>query len=118
MKLVLFMTGVLSTLLGFIGIFLPLLPTTPLLLLSLYCFSKSSNKFETWLINSKMYKKYLEDFVTNKSMELKKKILLVGFATTIMIFPLLILNSYIIKIIIVFTLIYLYYYFTFNIKTI
>ncbi|MGL5347556.1 MAG: DUF454 family protein [Peptostreptococcaceae bacterium] len=116
MKQILAIIGILSTMLGFIGVFLPILPTTPLLLLALYCFSRSSKKFENWLINSDLYKKYLEDFVTYKRMKLSRKIVLLSFATTMMLFPIVILDSYLIKIFIMIMMIYLYYYFIFCIK--
>jgi len=44
-------SGWISLILGIIGIFLPLLPTTPFVLLSAYCFSKSSERLHCWLIH-------------------------------------------------------------------
>lgn len=118
MKILLFIVGIMSTILAIIGIVLPVLPTTPLLLLALFCFSRSSKKFENWLINSDLYKNYLEEFIENKSMPFKRKIILVAFATIMMMFPLFILDSILIKVIILCLLVYLYYYFIFRIKTI
>ncbi len=117
MRILLFILGTISTSLAVLGIILPVLPTTPLLLLALFCFSKSSKKFETWLINSDLYKNYLEEFVTERSMPLKRKVILVSFATTMMMFPLFILDYLFIKTIILLLLFYLYYYFIFKIKT-
>lgn len=54
--------GLLTTLLGFIGIFLPLLPTTPFLLLSAYFFSKSSETLHNWLINHKIFGPIIRDW--------------------------------------------------------
>ena len=116
MRLFYLILGIISVTLGFIGAFVPVLPTTPLVLLALFCFSKSSKKFEEKLINSKLYKKYIQEFMEKKSLPLKRKIFLVSFATIMMMFPLMILDSIIIKIIIVLLLIYLYYYFIFKIK--
>jgi uncharacterized protein len=52
-KILLIIGGCISLSLGIVGIFLPLLPTTPFLLLSAYCFLKSSKKMYSWLINHK-----------------------------------------------------------------
>ena len=49
-KIFFFMAGCSSLLLGLVGIFLPLLPTVPFILLSAFCFSKSSNKIHQWML--------------------------------------------------------------------
>lgn len=109
--------GSLALLLGTIGIILPILPTTPLLLLACYCYSQSSNKFHSWLISTKIYKKYGKDFIENRQLTLKRKVVLLTFASTMLLFPLIIL-PFPLKLIIVAVYIYLYYYFIFRIKTI
>ena len=116
MKFIFLVLGFLSFTLGFIGVFLPILPTTPFLLFSLFCFTKSSPKFEQKLINSKIYKKYLEDFVKHRRLSIGRKIFLLCLATSMLMFPLIILDTIIIKILIILLLIYLYYYFIFKIK--
>lgn len=50
-KRLLVAAGFLSLFLGFIGIFLPLLPTTPFLLLAAFCFSRGSERWHQWLIS-------------------------------------------------------------------
>ena len=60
-----------------LAIVLPLLPTTPFLLLSIACFSRSSKRFENWLYHTKLYQSYVADFRETKSIarERKKKII-------------------------------------------
>ena len=77
MRPIYFVVGLLSLGLGVLGIFLPLLPTTPFLLLSIACFSRSSKRFENWLYHTKMYKIYVADFRETGTIakERKKKII-------------------------------------------
>ena len=65
--------GVLSFLLGSAGALLPLLPTTPFLLLAGYCFARSSTKFDVWLKRTKLYQIYASDYVETKSIPKYKK---------------------------------------------
>ena len=78
MRLVYLTIGFVSLGLGIIGIPLPILPTTPFLLLSMACFAKSSKRFETWLYQTKLYQTYVADYRETKSIakERKKWILL------------------------------------------
>lgn len=77
-RLVYLTIGFISLGLGIIGIPLPILPTTPFLLLSMACFTKSSKRFETWLYQTKLYQVYVADYRETKSIakERKKWILL------------------------------------------
>lgn len=65
--------GILSFLLGSAGAILPLLPTTPFLLLAGYCFAHSSNRFNDWLKKTKLYQIYASDYVETKSIPKHKK---------------------------------------------
>ncbi len=116
MRILYFCLGALSLSLGVIGIFVPVLPTTPLLMLSAYCFGKASARFHHWLINTEIYQKYAKDFVENKTMPRSRKIALLTFASTMLLFPLIILSAAW-KLLIIATYFYLYYYFIFQIKT-
>lgn len=73
-KLSLIGLGFISLVLGIIGILIPILPTTPFLLLSTICFFKSSAKLDSWFKNTKIYKKHVDSFLENKTMDLKSKI--------------------------------------------
>ncbi|MGB1092001.1 MAG: YbaN family protein, partial [Oceanobacter sp.] len=59
---------------GVAGIVLPLLPTTPFLLLAAACFYRSSPKFHAWLIHHPRLGKYLVYYLDGKGMPLKAKI--------------------------------------------
>ncbi len=60
MRLILIVIGLIFTALGIAGAVLPLLPTTPFLLVAVFCFARSSDRFYNWLINQKIYKEYVE----------------------------------------------------------
>lgn len=74
-RIICLITGIISTVLGVIGIFLPILPTTPFLLLASFCFLKSSNRLYEKLLNHKILGKYIHDYVKYKSVSLKSKII-------------------------------------------
>ena len=57
-----FIVGTIALVLGVIGAFLPVLPTTPLILLSAWCYIRSSEKFYEWLISNKRFGKTIEDY--------------------------------------------------------
>lgn len=60
--------------LGTVGIFIPLLPTTPFLLLAAWLFLKSSPKLYTWLVHNRIYGMYIKNYVERKAVPLKIKL--------------------------------------------
>lgn len=80
-KKIFLIIGILSVILGTAGIFLPLLPTTPFLLLAAFSFEKSSDKFYALLINNKYFGKYLSDYKEKKGMTLKNKLIAITVLT-------------------------------------
>ncbi|WMI80022.1 YbaN family protein [Anaerotignum sp. MB30-C6] len=74
MKILFFTFGLLLLSLGILGVALPGLPTTPFLLISTYCFARSSPRFHTWFTSTSFYKKYLATYVKTKGMTKKEKI--------------------------------------------
>jgi uncharacterized membrane protein YbaN (DUF454 family) len=67
--------GTVSIVLGIIGIILPLLPTTPLLLLGAACYIRGSERLYQLLVKNKWLGTYIEDFRTKKGISLKNKVI-------------------------------------------
>ncbi len=63
--------------LGVLGIFLPLLPTTPFLLLAVACYARSSERFHNWLLNNRWFGTYLRNYREGRGIALRVKILTV-----------------------------------------
>jgi len=67
-KIIFIVVGCICLALGTVGVFLPILPTTPFYLITLYCFARSSNRLEDCFKGTKLYKKHLESFVEKRGM--------------------------------------------------
>jgi uncharacterized membrane protein YbaN (DUF454 family) len=65
--------GLLSVLLGFIGIFLPLLPTTPFILLAAFCFSNGSPRCERWLLEHPRFGPMTREWRAHRAVPLRAK---------------------------------------------
>ncbi|MBH9966892.1 YbaN family protein [[Bacillus] enclensis] len=104
--------------LGIIGIVLPLIPTTPFLLLASYFFVKGSRRFEVWFKGTGVYKKHLEGFVQNRSMTFRQKAILMVFSDVMILLPFFMTDKLIVKVILSLIIVYKYYYFIFKIKTV
>ena len=75
MKPLWFLLAWVSFALGIIGAFLPILPTTPFLILSAYLFSKSSPRFHTWILSLPLAGEGVRDWQENKVIRMRAKIL-------------------------------------------
>lgn len=87
-KTLLLCAGVLALILGTLGIFLPVLPTTPFVLLAGICFSGSSPKAYAFLQNSRYFGPYLENYRTKRGVPLRTKV-----KSLVMLWALLILSA-------------------------
>lgn len=118
MRYIYLMIGMISFGLGFIGIVLPILPTTPFLLLAGFCFARSSKRVHKWFVSTKAYQRHLEPFVQKRAMTLKTKICILSLASFMLAFPLFLTDLWWLRVFIIGLYIFKYYYFLFKIKTI
>lgn len=75
MRMLWTMAGWLSFALGFIGVFLPLLPTVPFMLLAAYCFARGSDRFHEWLITHPRFGPPILDWQERGTISRKAKIM-------------------------------------------
>ena len=73
-RILLQVLGTLSVVLGIVGIFLPLLPTTPFLLLSSWCFVRSSDKMNQRLMHNKYLGPYIANYKSKRGITKRNKI--------------------------------------------
>jgi uncharacterized membrane protein YbaN (DUF454 family) len=73
-KAVLIFAGTVCVALGVLGMFLPLLPTTVFLLMAAYCYSRSSERFHTWLLSNRLCGSYISNYKSGKGISVRQKI--------------------------------------------
>ena len=74
-RLLLIASGTLFVGLGVLGIFLPVLPTTPFLLLAAVCYARSSERFYHWLITNRWSGEYIRNYREGRGITLRHKVL-------------------------------------------
>lgn len=74
-RLILIISGTLAVGLGILGIFLPVLPTTPFLLLAAACYARSSERFYSWLLNNPWFGEYIRNYREGKGVRLRHKLI-------------------------------------------
>ena len=78
MKILLTILGLISLGLGILGAFLPVLPTTPLLLLAAFLFLRSNQRLYDWLMNHPKMGPYITNFIKHKAIPLRVKVIAVS----------------------------------------
>ena len=84
-KIILLSIGWICVGLGFMGIFVPGLPTTIFLIIALWAFTKSSKKLRIWLLNHKKFGPFLRDWQEHRVVPVRAKVLMVILQTCVVI---------------------------------
>ena len=94
-RILLITLGILSLIFGIIGIFLPVWPTTPFLLVSAACFARGSQRFYDWLLNNPLFGEYIRNYREGKGVEKKhRRIALITLWGTILISSIFFVESW------------------------
>ena len=94
--------GTISVFLGLLGIILPLLPTTPFLLLAAASYAKSSEKFYNWLLNNRYFGSYIKNYREGRGIPLRVKVTAIVFLwTTILITAVFFIPVFAVKILLI-----------------
>ncbi|MBI5679357.1 MAG: YbaN family protein [Methanobacterium sp.] len=80
--------------LGAVGVFLPLLPTTPLVIASFFCFAKSSKRAERWISNNRYFGSYIENYKTKEGVPLDVKLKSIVFLWACLTVSIIVFNQY------------------------
>ena len=113
--------GCVSLVLAVIGVVLPILPTVPFLALAAFCFAKSSDRLNNWLLNTKLFQNNLADFKAGKGMTVKTKVRILVTVTLVMavgLIAMLIKGVLVGSIVLVIVWLGHIYYFGYKVKTI
>ena len=92
--------GTVSLVFAVVGLVLPLIPTTPFLLLTAACYCRSSERLYNWLMNNKWFGEYIKNYREGNGIPLKTKILALTFLwVTISISALLFVQILIVQVV-------------------
>lgn len=81
--------GTMFLALGIVGIVLPLLPTTPFLLLAAACYARGSRRLYGWLLGNRVFGKYIRNYREGRGITLRDKAVSIGLLWLTMLFSVL-----------------------------
>ena len=116
MRIIFLISGILSLGIGVIGVILPILPTTPFLLLTGFLFSKSSDRYRDWFRSTKIYQRHLKDFDETRSMTIRQKRVLMIVSDTMILLSFFLTDITVIKVLLLTLLLLKHWYFKKHIK--
>ena len=85
--------GIFALVLGVIGVFVPLLPTTPFLLLASYSFARSNNRFNDWLLTNRFFGKHLQNYIKRKTVKSEIKWITIAVLWTTILVSLSVIHT-------------------------
>ena len=110
--------GIITMVIGAICVALPVLPTMPFLLVASFAFAKGSERFHKWFVNTKLYKKHLEEFVNRRAMTLKTKLCILIPVSAMLLVAFFMMSNIYGKVFILGLVIFKYVYFFTKVETI
>lgn len=111
------MAGIFFTALAFVGMYIPIMPTTPFLLAGAYCFYNGSEKLHSMFIKSEIYRRYVLIYKDKDGIKIKKKIEILFFLSAIIFLSFIFMKNIYGRVCLVAVLILHFYFFLFKIKT-
>ncbi|MCL5877542.1 MAG: YbaN family protein [Candidatus Bathyarchaeota archaeon] len=92
-RALLLVAGTICLALGAIGIFLPILPTTPFLLLAAACYLRSSERMHKWLLGNRWFGEYIKNYQAGRGIPMKTKILAITLLWAAILFSMFFMVS-------------------------
>ena len=117
-KIIWMAAGVVFLVIGAVGVALPVLPTTPFLLLASFCLAKGSRRLHEWFVGTQLYQNHLDSFVRNRAMTLKTKLGILFPASAMLLLAFAAMQNVYGRGFILFLILFKYIYFFTHIRTI